>query len=106
VPLSSYTVVCKKKVSSRLLGKAARDRLKSNKVYELCVEETEMASMPKDVIDDLTQKRAEMEKEIDELNKQLEEQSNKVYSVLVEQVELKRKLSLIDAPFENKIKDA
>lgn len=65
-----------------------------------------MASMPKDVIDDLTQKRAEMEKEIDELNKQLEEQSNKVYSVLVEQVELKRKLSLIDAPFENKIKDA
>lgn len=31
-----------KKVSSRLLGKAARDRLKSNKVYELCVEETEM----------------------------------------------------------------
>jgi len=85
-----------KKVSSRLLGKAARDRLKSNKVYELCVEETEMASMPKDVIDNLTQKRAEMEKEIDELKKQLEEQSNKVYSVLVEQVELKRKLSVID----------
>lgn len=85
-----------KKVSSRLLGKAARDRLKSNKVYELCVEEIEMASMPKDVIDDLTQKKAAMEKEIDELNKQLEEQSNKVYSVLVEQVELKRKLSVID----------
>lgn len=84
-----------KKMSSRLNGKVARDRLK-NKVYELCIEEAEIGTMPKDVIDNLKQKRGELETEIDELNKQLEEQSRKVYEVLVQQVELKRKSALID----------
>lgn len=85
-----------KKMSSRLNGKVARDRLKNNKVYELCIEEAEIGTMPKDVIDNLKQKRGELETEIDELNKQLEEQSRKVYEVLVQQVELKRKSALID----------
>ena len=85
-----------KKMSSRLIGKAARDRLKKNKVYELCIEEDEIGTMPKDVIDNLKQKREELETEIDELSKQLEEQSSKVYEVLVQQVELKRRSALID----------
>ena len=83
-------------MSSRLIGKAARDHLKNNKVYELCIEETVIGTMPKDVIDNLNQKREELETEINELNKQLEEQSRKVYEVLVQQVELKRKWALID----------
>ena len=37
-----------KKMSSRLVGKAARDRLENNKVYELCIEEDEIGTMPKD----------------------------------------------------------
>ena len=44
----------------------------------------------------LKQKREELETEIDELSKQLEEQSRKVYEVLVQQVELKRMSALID----------
>ena len=85
-----------KKISSRLIGKAARDRLKSNKVYELCLEEAEVGAMPKDVIHSLKQKREELETEIDELKVQLQEQSRKVYEVLVQQVELKRKSALVD----------
>ena len=85
-----------KKISSRLIGKAARDHLKNNKVYELCIEEAEIGTMPKDVIDNLNKKRDELETEINELNKQLDEQSRKVYEVLVQQLELKRKSALID----------
>lgn len=85
-----------KKMSSRPLGKAARDHLKNNKVYEMCVEESEMAAMPKDVIDNLNHQREELGTEINDLNKQLDEQTEKVYEVLVEQVELRRRLSLID----------
>ena len=58
--------------------------------------EAEIGTIPKDVIDNLNQKREELETEIDELNKKLEEQSRKVYEVLVQQVELKRKSALID----------
>ena len=85
-----------KKMSSKLIGKAARDRLKSDKVYELFIQEAEIGSMPKNVIDDLKQKREELETEIVELNRQLEEQSRKVYEVLVQQVELERRSALID----------
>ena len=46
-----------KKMSSRLIGKAARDRLKSNKVHKLCLEEAEIGAMPKDVIDSLKRNR-------------------------------------------------
>ena len=45
-----------KKMSSRLSGRAARDRLKSNKVYELCIDEAEIGAMLKVVIDSLKQK--------------------------------------------------
>ena len=44
-------------MSSRLIGKAARDHLKNNKVYELCIEEAEIGTMPKDVIDNLNKKQ-------------------------------------------------
>ena len=66
-------------MSSRLIGKAARNRLKNNKVYELCIEEEEIGTMLKDVIDNLKQKQEDLETEIDELSKQLEEMSTKVY---------------------------
>lgn len=39
------------KMSSRLSGKAARDCLDSNKVYELCTEEAEIRAMLKVAID-------------------------------------------------------
>lgn len=83
-------------MSSRLIGKAASYHLKNNKLYELCIEEAKIGTIPKDVIDNLNKKREELETEIDELNKQLEEQSRKVYEVLVQQVKLKRKSALID----------
>ena len=66
-------------MSSRLIGKAARNHLKNNKVYELYIEEEEIGTMPKDVIDNLKQKQEDLETEIDELSKQLEEMSTKVY---------------------------
>ena len=46
-----------KKISSRLIGKAARDHLKNNKVYELCIEEAEIGTIPKDVIDNLNKNK-------------------------------------------------
>ena len=56
-------------MSSRLSGKAARDRLKSNKVYELCIDEAEIGAMLKVVIDSLKQKWEDLETEIHQLNK-------------------------------------
>lgn len=44
-----------KKISSRLIGKAARDHLNNNKVYELCKEEAETGTIPKNVIDNFYQ---------------------------------------------------
>ena len=83
------------KMSSRLSGKAARDCLDSNKVYELCIEEAEIRAMLKVVIDSFKQKQ-ELETKIVKLNKQLQEKSRKVYKVLVQQVELKRNSALKD----------
>lgn len=86
----------KKKASSRLLGKCDKDRLISKKIYELEVKSTEVAAMLQDVINDLERRQKEMEEEINKLKKELEEQSRKVYSVLVEQIEMKRRLSIVD----------
>ena len=93
--------VFKKKVCSPLLGKIDRQKLRSSKTYELEVVESEFSAMPHEVIKDLIQEREEMEKQIEELDKKVEEQSRTVYSVLVEQIELKRKLQTVHT-LENK----
>lgn len=86
----------KKKVCSPLLGKNDRLKLKNNKTYELEVVQSEFSAIPQDVIKNLTEKHEEMQKQIDDLNSKVEEQSRIVYSVLAEQIEMQRKIQTLD----------
>lgn len=90
--LYKATTTFSKLNSSRLLGKSARDQLKG-KIYELRVSASELAVTPEDVIADMEKIHKEMEKKITKLSDDLEEQSEKAFSLMMEQIELKRKNS-------------
>ena len=85
----------KKRVCSPLLGKNNRHKLRSDKTYELEVLQSEFSAIPQDVIQNLTEKRKEMQKQIDDLNSKVEEQSRIIYSVLAEQIEMQRKIQTL-----------
>ena len=51
--------------------------------------------MPQNVIKMLTEEREEMQKQIVDLNSKVEKQSRIVYSVLAEQIEIRRKIQTL-----------
>ena len=75
-----------------MLGKQPEIAWRTTKCMNFAQKKTKLELCPRM---NLKQKREELETEINELSKQLEEQSRKVYQVLVQQVELKRKSARI-----------
>lgn len=86
----------KKRVSSPLHGKSDRDRIIQTKTYEMKVREEEFVALPKDVIQNLVRERELMEQKVSELQKKTEEQAQTAYSLLVDQVEMKRRLEVLN----------
>ena len=86
----------KKRVSSPLHGKSDRDRIIQTKTYEMKVREEEFVALPKDVIQNLVRERELMEQKVSELQKKTEEQAETAYSLLVDQVEMKRRLEVLN----------
>ena len=86
----------KKRVSSPLHGKSDRDRIIQTKTYEMKVREEEFVTLPKDVIQNLVRERELMEQKVSELQKKTEEQAETAYSLLVDQVEMKRRLEVLN----------
>ena len=86
----------KKRVCSRLHGKRVRDHIIQTKTYEMEVAEEEFVALPKDVIENLVREREIMEQKVSELEKIIEEQAGATYSLLVDQLEMKRKLGALD----------
>ena len=86
----------KKRVSSPLHGKSDRDRIIRTKTYEMEVREEEFVALPKDVIENLVRERELMKQKVSELRKKTEEQAETAYSLLVDQVEMKRRLEVLN----------
>ena len=85
----------KKRVCSRLRGKCVRDQIIQTKTYEMKVAEEEFVALPKDAIENLVREREIMEQKVSELKKKIEEQAETTYSLLVDQLEMKRKLGTL-----------
>ena len=85
----------KKRVCSRLHGKCVRDQIIQTKTYEMKVAEEEFVALPKDAIENLVREREIMEQKVSELKKKIEEQAETTYSLLVDQLEMKRKLGTL-----------
>ena len=59
------------------------------------VAEEEFVALPKDTIENLVREREIMEQKLSELKKKIEEQAETTYSLLVDQLEMKRKLGTL-----------